>query len=276
MIAFVGSVFSPYYHWAGRRNPEEHCAVNVAVYGAGSNRWAMTERGRPMVDRHRDSLRIGPSRLDWNPDGLTIRVDERATPHFSPVRGTIRVWPDALNHRTFDLDTQGRHRWRPIAPSARVEVALDRPDATWSGNAYFDTNRGAEPLESAFVRWDWSRARLRESTVVLYDARRRTGDPLAMALRFDRHGAVEELTPPPRVSLPAGLWRVRRGTQADTTEGVTIRRSLEDSPFYTREILDTRLFGERVEAVHESLDLDRFAHPIVKLMLPFRMPRRRG
>jgi carotenoid 1,2-hydratase len=46
VIAFVGSVFSPYYHWAGRRDPEDHVCINVALYRPGGNRWSMTERGR--------------------------------------------------------------------------------------------------------------------------------------------------------------------------------------------------------------------------------------
>jgi carotenoid 1,2-hydratase len=33
--------------------------------------------------------------------------------------------------------------------------------------------------------------------------------------------------------------------------------------------------GEDVELMHESLSGRRFAHPVVKAMLPFRMPRRR-
>ena len=33
IIAFIGSVFSPYYAWSGRRDPLNHCAVNVALYG---------------------------------------------------------------------------------------------------------------------------------------------------------------------------------------------------------------------------------------------------
>jgi carotenoid 1,2-hydratase len=37
----------------------------------------------------------------------------------------------------------------------------------------------------------------------------------------------------------------------------------------------SQLFGEAATAVHESLDLDRFASPWVQAMLPFRMPRRR-
>jgi hypothetical protein len=32
VIAFVGSVFSPYYHWAGRRDPDDHVCINVALY----------------------------------------------------------------------------------------------------------------------------------------------------------------------------------------------------------------------------------------------------
>ncbi len=44
IIWFIGSVFSPYYHWAGRREPNNHVAVNIALYGRGSRRWTMTER----------------------------------------------------------------------------------------------------------------------------------------------------------------------------------------------------------------------------------------
>ena len=38
VIAFIGSVFSPYYALARRRgagDPLDHCALNVALYGAG-------------------------------------------------------------------------------------------------------------------------------------------------------------------------------------------------------------------------------------------------
>jgi carotenoid 1,2-hydratase len=35
------------------------------------------------------------------------------------------------------------------------------------------------------------------------------------------------------------------------------------------------LDGQSFDAVHESLSLDRFVHPVMQLMLPFRMPRRR-
>ncbi len=48
IIAFIGSVFSPYYAWARRHGPADpanHCALNVALYGPRGKRWCMTERG---------------------------------------------------------------------------------------------------------------------------------------------------------------------------------------------------------------------------------------
>ncbi|MFX8883411.1 hypothetical protein ABTM86_19650, partial [Acinetobacter baumannii] len=54
LIAFVGSVFSPYYALArrrGRGDPLNHCALNVAVYGNGTKHWAMTERRRGAIAR---------------------------------------------------------------------------------------------------------------------------------------------------------------------------------------------------------------------------------
>jgi carotenoid 1,2-hydratase len=50
--------------------------------------------------------------------------------------------------------------------------------------------------------------------------------------------------------------------------------TLEDTPFYARSLLRTRLLGEEVTAVHESLDVPRLVSLPVRLMLPWRMPRR--
>lgn len=266
-------MFSPYYAWSGRRDPENHCAVNVALYGARSDRWAMTERGRGALRRTPRTFAVGRSALHWSQNGLTLDLDERSVPHLTAIRGTVSLTPDCRPGIDFALDAAGRHRWWPIAPMARVSVELDSPRTTWRGHGYFDSNWGSEPLEAAFRRWDWSRFRGRDSAVVLYDAERRTGGDLSMALRFMPGGGVERVPSPPDRALPAGFWRVERATRADEGHPVAVSRKLEDSPFYTREILDTGLYGERGPAVHESLDLDRFENPIVRLMLPFRMPR---
>ena len=47
-----------------------------------------------------------------------------------------------------------------------------------------------------------------------------------------------------------------------------------DAQFYSRSVVETMLNGERVQGVHEALDLDRFASPVVKSMLACRVPRR--
>ncbi|MEY3572351.1 MAG: hypothetical protein RJA77_266, partial [Pseudomonadota bacterium] len=50
-------------------------------------------------------------------------------------------------------------------------------------------------------------------------------------------------------------------------------RTLEDTPFYARGMVEADLLGERVVAMHETLSLPRLRSPIVKAMLPWRMPR---
>jgi carotenoid 1,2-hydratase len=268
-------VFSPYYAWARRRgpaDPEQFCALNVALYGPGrAKRWALTERRR--AQRDRTTLAIGPSALAWAGDALTIRIAETTVPFPSAIRGTVLVHPMALTGHTATLDAAGRHRWSPIAPVGRVEVALDRPALRWSGHAYLDSNAGERPLEADFARWDWSRADLRDGAALLYDVARRDGTDLSLALRMDRAGRVAAFDPPPAAALPGTGWRVRRATRADAGSQPTVRRTLEDTPFYARSVLDTRLLGQPAVAMHESLSLDRFRSPVVQLMLPFRMPR---
>ena len=279
MIAFLGSVFSPYYAWARRRGPAdplEHAAINVALYGAGGRRWTMTERGARHVARDATSLRIGPSSLAWDGRTLTIAIDEVTAPWPRRVRGVVRITPDALHDENYALDAAGLHHWSPIAPCARVEVDLEQPRSRWQGHAYVDSNQGAVPLERDFTRWHWSRARTADGgTAVLYDIARRDGSERSLALRFhpDEARAVP-FDAPPRVALPASRWRVRRETRSDAGSSARVAMSLEDGPFYARSVVGSRLFGQPATAVHESLDLDRFASPWVQAMLPFRMPRR--
>ena len=48
-------------------------------------------------------------------------------------------------------------------------------------------------------------------------------------------------------------------------------RSFEDTPFYSRSLLGGMGMAP---AIHESVDLDRFASRWVQALLPFKMPRR--
>ena len=273
IIAFVGSVFSPYYAFAGRADPLDHCAVNVALYGPNKNRWAMTERRRNAVERATDRLAIGRSSLCWEKGALSIAIDEIGAPIPRPLRGTVRLEPTIVNREPHLLERAGRHLWRPIAPAARVEVAFEEPALRWRGHGYFDCNAGDEPLEGAFSSWTWSRARVGEGAAILYDAERRREPPLSLALRYDDSGACESFSPPPQATLPKSGWRVARAARSEDSSP-RLLRTLEDTPFYARSLVETTLLGERRAAMHESLSLDRFANPIVRAMLPFRMPRR--
>ncbi|MDP4021304.1 carotenoid 1,2-hydratase [Methylobacterium sp. NEAU 140] len=272
IIAFIGSVFSPYYAWDRDQDPFAHCAMNVVLYGR-PGRFAMTERRAADLARGHDHIAIGPSAMTWDGTELTVRIDERGAPLPRPVRGTVRLRPSGITAGPFHLDEAGRHRWWPMAPASRVEVALDEPALRWSGSGYFDTNDGDEPLEAAFSRWTWCRADLPDGAAILYDVRHRDGGGRNLSLRFGFDGARGDLRPPVAAPLPStGLWRMPRETRSDDGRA-RVLKTYEDTPFYSRSLLAATLAGEPVRAVHESLSLDRFRNPLVRLMLPFRMPR---
>lgn len=274
MIAFVGSVFSPYYAWSGRRDPENHVALNVALYGP-NGRWTMTERGRRNSTRGRDTFELGGSMMRVKDDRVIIDVNEIGAPAPLPVKGRISVGFDALGDTTFLIDGRGRHRWRPLAPSARVSVDFAEPNVRWSGHGYFDTNNGDEPLEDGFEFWDWSRTQVDGGrTAILYNTDLADGGRLAAAYLVDAKGSVEAFEPKFDAGLPSTpIWRIKRRTRADDPDGARIVRTFEDTPFYSRSMVATNIFGKARIGVHESFDGPRLRNGIVKSLLPFRMPR---
>ena len=276
VIAFIGSVFSPYYAFARRKGPSDplnHCAVNVAIYRKGGDRWTMTERPRSAVSRTSDTFKIGPSHLAWDGNALTIRIDEIAVPFPRRIRGTVRVVPTAITQHAFTLNEDGRHCWWPIAPCARVQVEMEQPHLRWQGDGYFDMNRGDAPIEHGFVDWQWSRGATREGAVILYEALRRDGSRIDLALTFDPQGRAQGFDPPALQALDRTGWRVARAARSEGPARIV--RTLEDAPFYARSVISAQLFGAPVTLMHESLSLDRFKMPVVQAMLPFRMPRAR-
>lgn len=278
IIAFVGSVFSPYYAWARRADRAralDHCAVNVAIYGERSKRWCMTERGNAVVSRAQHNFTVGPSSLAWERGALTIRIDERSAPIPLAIRGTVRIEAPTLHERSFDLDAAGNHRWTPLAPCARAHVSLQAPKLDWRGHAYVDKNDGDEPLEAAFQSWNWSRLTdAAGRSTMLYDVVARDGATSCLHVRYDGIGGIEELDAPPRMPLPTTGWRVARATRAPADSPMRVLRTLEDTPFYSRSLLAGGDAAQPRLAVHESLSLDRFRSLWVQALLPFRMPRR--
>lgn len=271
IIAFIGSVFSPYYAWSGRRAPENHCALNVALYGPAP-RWSMTERSAARVSIARERFEVGASSLEWRDDALTIEINERAAPLPLPVRGRVTIRPHALTDRAYAIDADGRHRWRPLAPRSSFDVRFEEPSLRWTGEGYFDSNDGAAPLEEAFRLWNWARLQAAgRPTLVLYDTIPRSSPLRRLALEIDGNGAVRDCESPPlRPATRTPVFRMERQAGG---EDLKIVRTLEDAPFYSRSLIETTIGGARYRGFHESLCGDRLRSPIVRAMLPFRMPR---
>lgn len=281
IIAFVGCVFSPFYFRArqeGAADPNRHLALNVCVYGAGPGNWALTERDASAASRSPAEFVLGDSRMAWEGDALVVDLDEPRAPWPGRLQGQVRLLPRALHAAPVALDPNARHGWWAVAPLARVEVELRQPALRFQGSAYHDANWGVEPIEAGFQRWCWSRAELQRDAAVLFDVcPRATVAERPLGWRFRGDGVVEPLDAPLVQRLrPTPIFRLPRTTRSDAGGAARLLRTVEDTPFYARSWLETTLAGERVAAVHESLDLDRFQSPITQFMLPYRIRRLAG
>jgi carotenoid 1,2-hydratase len=274
VIAFVGSVFSPFYYGArqtGPADPENFCALNIAVYGRDGKTWAFTEHPRHDVLRDERRFQIGTSRIEWRGDHLAAYFDE-PTLGGGRIRGRVYLYPHHVFGEPFDLDNDHLHRWWAVAPAGRIVVKLDEPDLHFNGSGYHDANDGDEPIEAGFHDWTWTRLDSERGTTVLYDARPREGGDFHLARTFTRDGTIEPVQAPPRVGLPSTFWwRFPRGTRS--AGDARVLRTFEDSPFYSRSLIETDLGQGPVRGVHESLSLDRFATPWMQWMLPYRILR---
>ncbi len=277
IIAFIGSVFSPYYAFSrecDRGNPYNHCAINVSLYGKGGKRWSMTERSHQSVTQSSQSFSVGPSSLELSEKNLTINISEWTFPIPGRLNGKVEITPKTLIGDPVTLDDQGPHFWQPIAPICEVDVNFDTPHRQWKGRGYFDTNWGSQPLESGFKSWDWSRADLPNGrSAILYDVVRKNNERFSLARVIDKEGNIDAFNAPVSRTLKKSLWRVERHTQSDPAYRPKVISTLEDAPFYARSMIKTSILGSPVTAMHESLNLDRFASKWVQALLPFKMPR---
>jgi carotenoid 1,2-hydratase len=280
IIVFIGSVFSPYYYSARRRNlgnPENFCSVNAILYGPDRRRWALTERGARDLNRGPDHIVIGPSRVEQCGDGrFTFHIHEVCNPWPTRLSGQIELSVPALGEKSFELDPDGLHRWWPAAPAGRVKVTMQRPEISWEGAAYLDCNAGTVPLEQTFRNWHWQRSAPEEGRGhIHYDATLVNGDCRSLGLKYEPDMSCSELAQPGEDTAMAAtpLWRAQRRCRTVTGQTRVIQ-TLEESPFYARSVveLDSGLGPRKV--MHESLHLDRFARPWMQWMLPVRMPRR--
>jgi carotenoid 1,2-hydratase len=282
LIAMVGSVFSPFY-FASRRegggvaDPLAFPAMNVALYTPGGARWVLTERGRRALSRSADELAVGPSSVRWEGSALVVEFDELTAPIPRRLAGTIRLYPEAVGGSTVTLDTNGRHRWRPIAPRARAEVEIRHPTPLrFSGAAYLDHNAGDEPLEDGFKGWTWSRFAAGDHAAITYDVERRDGSRLLVTRAFEPGGRISDGFPVRTTACTPTMWLMRREVHGDHDTRPEVVRTLEDTPFYSRSLVRTRFFGRDAEGTHEALDCNRFRSRVVQFMLPYRMRKENG
>jgi carotenoid 1,2-hydratase len=274
IIGFIGSVFSPWYRWSGRKNPENHVCINVATYGPGG-RFTMTDRGQSALRQSPSTLQVGPSSMRWNGDHLIIDVNEIGSPPLiSRVKGQIIVTPSAVTDVELPLTTDGAHIWRPFAPTSRISVDLNSKGWQWEGHGYFDANFGTRALEEDFSYWTWGRYPTQGGSTCFYDATRLNGSKLAAAVQFDEKGHASEMPLPPKARLKRSLWAVARETRADAGYQPRQVKNMLDAPFYSRSAVKTQLDGVETVGVHEALDLVRFRNPLLKPMLAVRVPRR--
>ncbi len=214
--------------------------------------------------------------MRWVGGRLVIDVDEISSlPLISRVRGRITVTPSAVTGVEMPLIGDGTHIWRPFAPTSHIEVDLNR-GWQWTGHGYFDANFGTRALEQDFSYWTWGRFPHRRGSVCFYDAARRDGSELAVGVRFEKDGRAEVTPAPPKARMNRTLWALRRETRADAGFRPHQVKAMLDAPFYSRSAVRTKIHGDETVGVHEALDLNRFASPLLKPMLAVRVPRRAG
>ena len=62
ILGLIGSVFSPWYRWSGRKKPEDHLCLSVSTY-APCGRLTMTDRGHSATRHTAKTIVVGPSLL---------------------------------------------------------------------------------------------------------------------------------------------------------------------------------------------------------------------
>ena len=276
IIALIGNPFSPSYLRARERGlgePHAFSALNVALYARGASIWSLTERVIRTADRAASSLSIGQSAMRWEGDRLVVDVDERSAPLGRAVKGRVTLHPEAPTKATLSLASAGDHRWWPIAPLARIEVDFGAPGVRFKGHGYCDANAGSSPLHTAFETWNWSRTRTPDGAVITYDLVDAAATKSTHAFRISRRGEIDPLDATWERPLDRTLWRLQPSARVDKGHDVRRIRSLEDGPFYARSLVETRLAGHSVVAVHESLAAHRLRAPWVRALSKLRMRR---
>jgi len=174
------------------------------------------------------------------------------------------------------LTKEGTHIWRPFAPTAEIEVDLNKPEWQWKGHGYFDANFGTRALEQDFDYWTWGRFPLEKGTSCFYDLELRNQEKYQFEYHFENDGTAKNITSAPKnQKFSNSLWGIKRQTRCDSQSEPKQENSLLDAPFYNRAAVSTTIKGRKTTGVFEALDLRRFRNPLLMFMLAVRVPRRK-
>jgi len=291
-------------------DPLDHCAFGIHWYRLeGSSRrrrgpgnpgplaeaYALIEYNKSRFEHQCDpfSVGVGPNRLSRRGTGYRIEAD---VPDLNPryrIRADLhfRVDPRA-EPLEFDLGSSGSpHRWMLAAADCRVDgtIALegrDGSEAVFAGRGYHDHNAGDEELSVALRRWEWGRVHMNDRTEIYYDLTTRLGETRRLWITC-RNGRPERVRRDPTVE-PRGprqpAFGAATATELTIRDGAdhalerTIRRPLDAGPFYHRWLAAFRrpeLDGPPVLGISEFMNPPVLNHPLVRLMIPFRLRRHR-
>lgn len=283
-IYFVGGVFSAHYAdrlAAGQAaSPFEHPMINLALYDRQKQvAWVFSEYPQDeLVVAHPDlDVRIAGSRVHRQADGsyeITVEDDDFVAGKRITLRASFRPIAPPLELNAPSLDERGRHFWGSPAPSCEVHVECPSVGWDWKGHGYHDVNHGKEPLHSGFLHWSWGRANVTGKTQVFYDAvdiegrRSRRIHSDGVWLGEDGNDTLDRSLSPWLLNVPT-RWRAP-GLKVDE------KRRWESSPFYARGVSTFESPSGQAEGVSEHVDLQRFASPVVRWMLRYRIYRRPG
>lgn len=264
-IFMHGSPFSARYseRAAYGARPEEHSAVNFALYQSGKRiAWVMTEYPRGCW---RDGeVAIGSSSLRIDRSGrVTIEIAERTAPWGRPVQALIDLEPLAPGLRELELVPGSPHFWHPRAPYAQATVEIASHGLRFEGRGYFDSNRGGELLGPQLPGWRWARLHSEDTTEILYEPPHSTIHICAGAT-----GTSMRRNPERPVELTRTGWglAVPRTFAPATWPSLSEPRLLESSPFYAR----MQCTAPGAELLGEVADFRRFHRPTVRWMARFR------
>ena len=269
-------------------NPLDFCAIGLSHYRDGRTVSYALNAHRGNAFRHQAepfSVAVADSTLQRDDEGYTLRVRTPSREGRCRIVANLRFHRPASRRPAFERDLGGPgepHLWSLAAPNCPVSgtIVLEGPGGVstrFEGQGYHDHNAGSAELSSTLRRWAWGRFHDGPTTFLYYHVEPRQGPDMSLVLTV-LEGRVTVLSDrPPQFSRwrsnPFGLIAPREVKVAESIRIVEATR-VDDGPFYRRSLARAVMApGREVVGISEWVDTQRLVHPIVRLMVPYRLKR---